>query len=425
MKQEKYLRSKLSKILAFINYQKHLRYAEGCTIIPIPTTKKELIAIFGNQPSVSKAIDDMKEIGLISTETIRFTPGRRKQPGIAKTYRYYYDNEQKLIEYCRELEIEPYQVDRDNLYIEVSDSGIERREMYSLVYKNSQSITPVTLEDSVKISNHLFIPRPVHFSKKGFEEFLVHCLLKKYPSYDFYAQEVLEINKHYKDERFKLHFKFNFTWNDEETAVTGIGIRATNSYCNLKREERAKLNEKYRFSLENDVISSVPRVTMSLNQQKWFSDNVDIYKLIYDQLGDDKPYTPECREAIKSFHMRCYFDGTDKQTAYHIWYAMDQEGLTEEDKDDCYNLIYMLRAAIREVEGKLYGSEIFYVESCVYLKTLHDLIKKGYKTWQVYDCFYTKDDKGVSEPELQKEINKLLEKNFKQFISKEPQFQQQ
>ena len=35
-----------------------------------------------------------------------------------------------------------------------------------------------------------------------------------------------------------------------------------------------------------------------------------------------------------------------------------------------------------------YDNYIFYVESCIYIDTLHTLLKKGYRVWLVYDCFY-------------------------------------
>lgn len=65
----------------------------------------------------------------------------------------------------------------------------------------------------------------------------------------------------------------------------------------------------------------------------------------------------------------------------------------------------MLRQAIEIVEGgKLYNNEIFFVESCVYMMTLYDLVCSGRRVWQVYDCFYStgnEDDETFNEMILQ------------------------
>ena len=59
----------LSKVLAFIDLNKQRRFAEGCTIMPIPTTSKRLMAICGSSREVSRLIKFMISIGLISVES--------------------------------------------------------------------------------------------------------------------------------------------------------------------------------------------------------------------------------------------------------------------------------------------------------------------------------------------------------------------
>ena len=50
-----------------------------------------------------------------------------------------------------------------------------------------------------------------------------------------------------------------------------------------------------------------------------------------------------------------------------------------------------LRRAVEEVLGGItYGSYVFYVESLIYIDTLHCLLEKGYDVWLVYVCFYGK-----------------------------------
>lgn len=63
-----------------------------------------------------------------------------------------------------------------------------------------------------------------------------------------------------------------------------------------------------------------------------------------------------------------------------------------------------------------YGSDIFYVESCVYLMTLYDLLSSGHMVWQVYDCFYStgKEDK----EQFEEMISNGVRFNFDEFVRK-------
>ena len=69
------------------------------------------------------------------------------------------------------------------------------------------------------------------------------------------------------------------------------------------------------------------------------------------------------------------------------------------------------RQAIVEAEGgKLYGSEIFYVESCIYIMTLYDLITSGHMVWLIYDAFYSN---GEEDQELfESMISNAVKMNF-------------
>lgn len=85
--------------------------------------------------------------------------------------------------------------------------------------------------------------------------------------------------------------------------------------------------------------------------------------------------------------MRAYFDGTVKQLGHHTWLNMEQSGIAGEDV--CGTMEDLRNAIVKAEGGRLYGNEIFYVESCVYLMTLYDLLSSYHMVWQVYDCFYS------------------------------------
>ena len=93
---------------------------------------------------------------------------------------------------------------------------------------------------------------------------------------------------------------------------------------------------------------------------------------------------------------------------------MNQDNL---DRQDVCDKMAELREAIIKAEGgKLYGSDIFYVESCVYLMTLYDLVTSGHRVWQVYDCFYST---GAEDQEMFDDmISSGVRLNFLYFIDK-------
>ena len=94
-------RRKLSKVLAFVKRAQSIRLNTGCTIMPIPTTNKNMIAIAGSVANASNLIKFMCEIGLISIESDKYRFNSRRAGGnFSKKYRYYFENEVKLIEYC-------------------------------------------------------------------------------------------------------------------------------------------------------------------------------------------------------------------------------------------------------------------------------------------------------------------------------------
>ena len=120
-------------------------------------------------------------------------------------------------------------------------------------------------------------------------------------------------------------------------------------------------------------------------------ESIDIYELIFREMKPNGTFTKEIREAIKTLHMRAYFDSSESSVGHHTWLAIDQKNI---DEQDVRNKMAEFRKAIIRAEGGTLvdGSEIFYVESCVYLMTLYDLLTSGHKVWQVYDCFYAKGE---------------------------------
>lgn len=405
-------RQQLSKILAFIEFAKRKRLKTGCTAIPIPTTSRVNLMIWGYPKAISRAIKFMEEIGLISVfdDSYRFgVPFEGANYG--KTYCYYKDNEDKVIQYCKDNNIFKYEID------DVEE--IETEEQVEII----NGINEVKEFDvsKVRFGRNLNLEKPEGFSKPDFEMYLTQCLYVNYPEFKFHRKKVKEINDRFYENypEFRLRFKPRFTWNGN--TVVKIGIRVSNEYCCKEKEERRELLYQYGFHLEKDVRSSVPRLTLSINTGHWIDEDIDIYKLINDEFDPSIGCKDRRRELIKKYVLPIYFeDGSDKMLAKNITYKYDMTGVDKKEVDD---LVGRLRqATLKAIGGRTYGSDIFYIESCVYLMTVYDLLTSGHMVWLVYDAFYSngEEDQETFESMLRHGIKMnfrwfLERSNFKQY----------
>lgn len=398
-------RLKLSKVLTFIKSVQKKRYKDGCTIIPIATTSEANCWLWGSVRNVSNAIKYMIEIGLIEVHSsnIRFG-ARNSDENVSRTYKYFVENEKKILKYCEEHNIERY-VPKCKTDIKISKKVKE--ECNSLVEPRK-----------VRFDSKLKLVKPDGVSKVDFEKYLENCLEENYINFRFIKDKVDEMNERFygEDVYFSIKFKTHYEWNSDYTVVKGIGIRATNSYCNLEKSEREKLLKQMGFNLMKDVKSSVPRLTLSLNSKHWVDENIDIYQLISNELYPGEVCTEERREGIKALHMSAYFDeGSYEYLGKNVYFRMDKENVDKKDVDE---LIGKLKEAVIKVEGgALYGNEIFYVESCVYLMTVYDLLCSYHKkVWLVYDSFYSIGNESQEEYEYM--IKEGIRINFNEFMEK-------
>ena len=413
-------RKKLSKVLAFVMRERNIRASEGCTIMPIPTTNKSMLAIAGSPANVTNLIKFMCEIGLISPESEKYRFGcKNDKLNYAKTYRYYYDNEVKLLEYCKQEGIEAFQTKNRGRRKKITipdDFGISVKDVY--------------------VSSRLNLVKPKNLSHAEFENCLSELLHQRYPDLKKYQEMADEINeKHYADyPEFKVRFELNFTWDKEKNAVQGIRLRATNSSVSASNSEehgenfhrliKKELLEKHGLNLSKDVKSSVPRITLSLNQHYWEKESTDIYERIYQEYiltevcptnGTIVQKFAELREAIKKLHMRGYFD-TEESIRNHTRNAMGHHAVEDKDEIDAIMEAYQ-RAVIKAEGGKLYGTEIFLHESCIYLDVLKELLDNGYFCWECYDAFYVRKE-GVTQEEFEKYVEALVEEKANAYIKR-------
>ena len=120
------------------------------------------------------------------------------------------------------------------------------------------------------------------------------------------------------------------------------------------------------------------------------------------------------KAGVSQTHLRRVELGqADITVGHHTWLTMEQDGVNRDDV--CDTMAEFRNAIIKAEGGKLYGSDIFYVESCVYLMTLYDLVTSGHKVWQVYDCFYATGDEDQELFEFM--ISNGVKRNFEDFLS--------
>lgn len=261
-------------------------------------------------------------------------------------------------------------------------------------------------------------------------------LKQNYPQLGYYQLLADTINEQYYDPDYPdlmVRYVPNFKWSKGNKAVRKIGISATNTNVSAsnKEKEEAKENfcgkfkddilKEYGFTMEKDVSSSVPRLTLSLNTGYWISESIDIYKLIWERYKAKKGSTYETivdtfkqsREAVKSLHMRGYFDSPARlgvNTRNAMLYVANPDGVDKE--------MALLREAIIEAEGYyLYDSEIFFHESNIYMEVLKELLDEGFFVWQCYDCWYAKKE-GITQEEFEAYTTKLVEEKANEYIKK-------
>ena len=111
--------------------------------------------------------------------------------------------------------------------------------------------------------------------------------------------------------------------------------------------------------------------------------------------------------------MRGYFD-TEGNIRKHTRNAMGHHVVEDKDEIDAIMKAYQ-KAIIRAEGGKLYGTEIFLHESCIYLDVLKELLDNGFSCWECYDAFYARKE-GVTQEEFEEYVEALVEEKANAYI---------
>lgn len=411
-RKNKSLKEQLSKVLAFIDLNKQRRFSDGITVMPIATTNKRLISIWGSSMNVSNAIKFMINAGLLAEydESYQFNAYYNKD-NRSKLYAYKYETEQQIKEYCKTNNINKYQIINTTIVktFVVKDISFEHAE--------------------VRFSSKLHLLKPDNWSCAEFENYLTGILYVNYPQLKHYQELADRINETYYSDDYdrQIRFKPNFTWNKGNKAVTKIGIRATNALVSAKKEHndddlnnnilyKDEVINRYGLKYEFDVKSSVPRLTYALNKGVWLDNDIDLYEIMYKKFtklcpSEQLQWNDETRNIFKSFHMNGYFDTEAKLSAHLKRQVSMKVKYNKEEWSDLDYVMKSYRESIFQTVGELkYDSEVFFHESCIYLDVTNELLSRGYKVWQQYDCWYT--DKEVAN------IKQIVEQSVNRYINR-------
>ena len=162
-----------------------------------------MLAIAGSPANASNLIKFMCQIGLISPECEKYRFGSRyEKNNYAKTYRYYYDNEQQLIAYCEQEGIG-----------EFTTKNHARK-------KAVPTCSEIAVKDAA-ISSHLKLVKPKDLSHTEFEDYVSELIYQRYPHLEAYQELVDEINEtHYSDyPELSISFRLHFTWDKKKNYI--------------------------------------------------------------------------------------------------------------------------------------------------------------------------------------------------------------
>jgi len=274
----------LSKVLAFIELNKCRRFNDIATIMPIPQTNKKYMDICGSKMGVGRLIHFMTDIGLIRLYDSNYHFSKDKKKSCSRKYVYYVENEKKIIDYCNELGIVPFIPPK-------------------IQFNKHQSCDIIGINKSdIVFSSSLKLVKPVFMGKIAFEKELTNVLFDNYTDLLKYSELAQKINSYqfYKwHKEFQIQYFPSFKWDKKNTGchhIHKIGIRATNSMCNVSNNTLSISNSKSRQSvldscglnLSYDINSSVPRLTLSLHSGYWINKEecADIYSIILNKYND-------------------------------------------------------------------------------------------------------------------------------------------
>lgn len=159
------LNNMLASVLLFVDLVKRKRLKDKVTRMPIPTNNKVLLKLFGYPKAISRLIDFMTEIGLISVADSKYRfNSKNPQENKSREYYYFHVNECALIDYC------------ETHNISVSHKSRGSASLFDKL--ENEELDP----EKVKFSSKLKMDKLINYSETEFEELLKFYLYFNYPN---------------------------------------------------------------------------------------------------------------------------------------------------------------------------------------------------------------------------------------------------
>lgn len=376
--------AKLKTLKPFVDVMKYMTSSKGVSICPLSSNSKKWNLLYGSQRQVARVLQYAKEIGLLYCVSESYS----NKLGYCKEYAYDKRVEKKLIELFNDYHISHNSKSYNKSYvISIIDKFKMDKEQWEL-YEEYMKKSKIRIVQQTRIALD--------------EGHIIMGLSEMYPQYIEMLETIDEDNSSM--EVIDYDYAIPTFKKDKRGDITRIGIRKTNAYCNLKvrgyedRQSWENLGEKEKCRIrdvvitrrlggvyENDVKSSIYRITYLLNNGEWLDREIDLYP----RMAGFEFKSNEERNLFKSpLAMKLYFSSSiDKAISTSIYNSTSTKELFK--KLNAKDVLQEARDNMLNVIGSSYRSEIFLHESCIYTQVAHKIRQMGYRLIQIYDGFFT------------------------------------
>ena len=384
----------LKRLKTFVDVMKYKTSSKGVSICPISCESKFFNLLYGNPMNVSRVIQCAKDVGLLYcvNEHYQFH-AYEKVFNFSKQYAYDKRVEKKLIELFDEYGINnqsdsintKYVISIANTFKSKSKKDKDQYERYLDYMKRGR----------IRISQQTRLALD--------ESYIVQGLNEMYPQYLEMLKTIDEDNKSMPSSSDYDYAIPTFS-KDKDGNTTKVAIRKTNQYCTLKvqgyedRQSWDGLDDESKGRIrdyviakrlggvyENDVKSSIYRITYLLNNGVWLDRDVDLYpKMVgFDFENEDQRNLYKAPLAMKlyfspSIEKAISTSSYQRDETKRLFKELNAPKVLQQAKDNMLNAI-----------GHSYRSEIFLHESCIYTQVAHKIRSMGYQLIQIYDGFFT------------------------------------
>ena len=403
----------LTLLKPFVDILKYKTQTKTTSILSLSCNSRFWKMVYNKHQYVSRLFKLAQEVQLIKCvdKTYRFNTKRHNR---SKMYAWSKKQEKTILSLFKKYHI-------TDKFIQ-SLASINYSYLISIVNtfetdeKKKQELVEAKRRFNIRIAQRTCLPLSDEVIAAGINE--------RYPQYLAMCKTIAEDNAMKPIDEIdyaNLHIK-----RDKNKNAISISIRKTNQYCPAKvndvtDEDRTSgkrairddiLMKKFGAVYENDVKSSIYRITYLLNNGIWLDSSIDLYERIFGAKfkNDDE------RDLFKApFCMQLYFNASSKSMKAHIEYKKSKTKLWNK-LNYGYTLIDKARENMFKAIGKSWHSEIFLHESCIYTEVAHRLRLLGYKVVQIYDGFFT--DKYLEKSEFDRIVKEEAIRYYNTYISK-------